>query len=180
MKRLTILGIIACVGLLFAPAMVISQPPGSGHGVNVNPSTYRFIGITEAVYNGDLGGFGGAAEKCRAEFGTDALLSTSAQFINAPTNLPSGSQGLVYAWIQPVIVGTFTYLGEYYVIDVSGFTAPLQFGTGTPTCGQWTSNLSTNVGTIAVSGFNLSGIDTAACNGTFPLACSAPSYATNR
>lgn len=36
MKRLTILGIIACVGLLLVPASVIGAPAGPPEGLNVN------------------------------------------------------------------------------------------------------------------------------------------------
>jgi len=39
MKRLTILGIIVCVGLLFAPAAVIGAPAGPPGGLDVNVVT---------------------------------------------------------------------------------------------------------------------------------------------
>ena len=52
MKRLTILGIIACVGLLFAPAVVFSNPAGPKEGLNVkiiNPLPVPVTGDVEII-----------------------------------------------------------------------------------------------------------------------------------
>jgi len=57
MKRLTILGIIACVGLVFAPAAVIGGPAGPPGGLDVNvvnPVPLPVTGAVDANVTGDV------------------------------------------------------------------------------------------------------------------------------
>lgn len=57
MKRLTILGIIACVGLLFAPAAVIGDPAGPPGGLDVNvvnPVPLPVTGTIDATVTGEV------------------------------------------------------------------------------------------------------------------------------
>ena len=105
MKRLSIFGIIACVGLLFAPAAVIGQqgPPGGldvnvvntplpvtaqPDGLSVNVSTvYRFAGYAGPTTGGAAGGIVGMHSICRSPspgFGPDARMCTSKEFWSSP------------------------------------------------------------------------------------------------
>ena len=57
MKKLTILAIIACVALLFAPAAVIGNPPGPPGGLEVNvvnPVPLPVTGDVNATVTGDV------------------------------------------------------------------------------------------------------------------------------
>jgi hypothetical protein len=105
MKRLTILGIIACVGLLVAPAAVFA-PPGPPDGLDVNVASplplpvtvqpdgltvnvstvYRFEGFTDAATTGDSGGTPGMHAICRNQFGQFARLCTEEEFFKS-TNI---------------------------------------------------------------------------------------------
>ena len=54
MKRLTILGIIACVGLLFAPAAILGAGPPGGLEVNVENIPLPVTGDLNATVTGDV------------------------------------------------------------------------------------------------------------------------------
>ncbi|MGV3625563.1 MAG: hypothetical protein ACO1OB_32430, partial [Archangium sp.] len=53
----------------------------------------QFVGFTQAVFTGDLGGLPGAAAKCRAEFTADSFLCTIADYDSANTTAvpPTGA-----------------------------------------------------------------------------------------
>jgi hypothetical protein len=163
MRRLTIFGIIAIVGLLFAPVAVIGQkgPPGGldvnvvntplpvtvqPDGLSVNVSTvYQFVGYTTDPVS-ISGGVVSMHGLCQAAgFGDLSRMCTSKEFWTSPAAIgPPLDPG--FAWIQPTIVGI-----------LPGATAlaslPLDFSGGSPglgtfgksviaTCSQWTSDSS--------------------------------------
>jgi hypothetical protein len=154
MKRLTIFGIVACVGLLFAPAAVIGAGPPGGldvnvvntplpvtvqpDGISVNVSTvYQFVGYAGPT-EGAAGGIVGMHAICQAEFGELARMCTSKEFWTSPEAvgpLPL----LLSAWIQPSIVGIWQNGTEAFAMDFTGARLRLD-SLGLPTCHQWTTS----------------------------------------
>ncbi len=162
MKRLSIFGIIACVGLLFAPAAVIGAGPPGGldvnivntplpvtvqpDGLSVNVSTvYQFAGYAPRV-SIESGGIVGMHGFCQAEFGDLSRMCTSKEFWTSPEAvgpLPL----LLSAWIQPSIVGIWQNGTEAFAMDFTGARLRLD-SLGLPTCHQWTTSAEEVDGTV--------------------------------
>jgi uncharacterized membrane protein len=208
MRKLLIVEIIACGGMMFAPAAVISEPAGPPGGIDVNlvnplpvpvtvegdasvtgdvnvtntpdvnvtntpdvnvvndatnpisvkinasdipqriTSDYMFTGVTSALYDGNLGGIVGAANKCRSEFGSTARMCTTKDIVLFPPNVTSIESSQVVAWIQPVPIDLIS-VGDspsvVFLMDYSGLISPIAgenyiHSDENFTCNQWTSN----------------------------------------
>jgi hypothetical protein len=181
MKRLTILGIIVCVGLVIAPAAVIGAGPPDGVDVNVanepgvrvlnddtNPvpvnvsTVYRFAGYSAGTTTGDAGGIIGMHSICQDTFGPDARMCTSEEFWRSPAIAPPGPGSI--RWVQPSFIA-FAFEGtDRWCMYFSGVTlsgcSPL-----VTSCGKWTSDsatssykgtvISADEGVISLTGCNL-------------------------
>jgi hypothetical protein len=184
MKRLTIFGIIACVGLLFAPAAVISKEVQNvtvtntplpvtvqSDGISVNVSTvYQFVGFSDDLTDGNPGGVTGMHAICQTDFEDGhARMCTSKEYWTSP----SAAEALVAAWIHPTVVGIISRAGGDAAIDFSG--AILLIGDavydGFPTCARWTSIGSGTNGTTLISE---SLIVPSPCDIPRPVTCCAP------
>jgi hypothetical protein len=162
MRKLVILGIIACVGLLAGSTALIGGPAGPPGGLKVkvvnplplpvtgtvNDSTvYRFVGYSHGTTTGDAGGPIGMHSICQASFGLDARMCTTEEFWKTPprrTTLEDSTRG----WIQPVIIATyFDPTGpegsQQIYVEYSGIRARAENGSA-PTryfsCGQWSND----------------------------------------
>jgi len=162
MKRLVILGIIACVGLLAGSTALIGGPAGPPGGLKVkvvnplplpvtgtvNDSTvYRFVGYSRGTTTGAAGGPLGMHAICQASFGLDARMCTTEEFWKTP---PTGItlEDPISAWIQPVIIATYfdptgPQGSQVIYVEYSGIRAKAETGSA-PTryfsCGQWSND----------------------------------------
>jgi hypothetical protein len=79
---------------------------------------FEFVGFTTATTTGNIGGIVGANQFCEAEFGADARICTTDEYVRTPSSVyPSAS-----SWIHPT-----TIFG-------------LQFSLAGNSCNNWTSN----------------------------------------
>ena len=197
MKRLAILGIIACVGLLVGSASVIGGPTGPPGGLDVavvNPiplpvtgsvnvsTVYRFVGVTEATTDGGAGGILGMNSLCQADsrFPANSRMCTYEEFIQSPVTSGVGSGR---PWINPSIISAtetgespsrktiyIIYPGVAYAYDEAWVDSP--YSPANLPCQQWTSRFE------GFSGWTLQpeGSLTARteCDAEHPVACCAP------
>jgi len=188
MKRLTILGIIACLGLLFAPAAVLGGPSGPPNGLDVNvvnepgvtvlnnntnpvPVTvqtmYRFAGFSTTETNGDTGGIGGMHLICQTDLGdTSARMCTTKEFMLSP-NIPAAGAG-VSAWVQPTIVSTVIDSGELMHCDYSLVCYDRQ----SANCYNWA--YSDNVAAGTFFNFSIGVVQNSPCGINRRVACCTP------
>jgi len=179
MKRLTILGIVACVGLLFAPAAVIGNPAGPPGGLDVNDiSVYRFVGYSTATTTGNAGGFVGIYQICQNEFGPMARMCTTEEFFKSPNieDPPLAGQGA--AWVEPHFIAAFPNPSDpTKTVFVEAFSGKMI----TPAnlrCGGWTLSGDTIDGTVIRRSFNNDTpgvtVTTAVCDGNLHVTCCIP------
>ena len=163
MKKLTIFGIIACSGLLSAPAAVIGAGPPK---VKVNVSTvYQFTGYAGET-TGNAGGIDGMHAICQAAFGDQARMCTTKEFWTSPGAVPPDS---LQAWVHPSVVGMFQNDSgsgiDNYALDFSGRQLPLSSGIVLPTCDQWSTAV--GLGTVIFPGD--ASVQLAQCDSIVPL-----------
>jgi hypothetical protein len=151
MKRLTILVVIACVGLLVGSTALNTGAAGPPGGLNVKVlhpiPFYRFVGFSSATTTGDAGGPLGMHTICQRSFGPDARMCTTEEFWKTPptdNTLEDSTSG----WIQPVIIATYfdptaPEGSQQIYVEYSGIRARAETGSA-PTryfsCGQWSND----------------------------------------
>lgn len=198
MKRLKIFGIIACVGVLFAPAAVIGAGPKAGlevtvtntplpvtvqpDGLSVNVSTvYQFAGYTQLKTTGDAGGVLGMNKLC-TEFGALARMCTSREYWTTPgAKLDEHGPGSVAlaAWIQPSVVGVAYDGGNDHlvVMDFSGAVVSYALTPGIGdqgTCAQWNTDSSGVRGTFLQTPTGGVVLGRKVCSDSLRVTCCAP------
>jgi len=189
MKRLTILGIIACVGLVFAPAAVLGAPAGPPvewqvHVVNEagvavvnddsNPvpvivqTVYRFAGFSTTTTNGDAGGIGGMHSICQTDLNdTSARMCTTEELLLSP-NIPAAGLGYT-AWVQPKIVSTVIDAGLLLHCDYTGIC----FSRQSANCYGWGRSDNEARG-IVFNGYTGGVVASQDCDHTYRVTCCTP------
>ncbi len=193
MKSLTIFGMIACVGLLFAPAAVIGKDAMPEFNVNVlntslpvdltstspldvtitnelhvpvTVATYQFVGFTEEMTNGQVdGGIAGMNGLCQDSFTPTARMATTKEYRETPdATYPTINS----AWIIPDIRVIYTDgTGLHYVLLESGHV--LYAGHGL-SCSGWTDygHFENRGAVLTIYG----NFDDIPCNRTYYVSCS--------
>lgn len=153
MKRLVILGIIACVGLLAGSTALIGGPAGPPGGLNVKVlhplPFYRFVGYSQSAPTiGALEGPLGMHAICQESFGPEARMCTTEEFWKTPPTDTTLEDTTIRGWIQPVIIAAYyDPEGEegltHIFIEYTGIRAKAETGQA-PTryfsCGQWSND----------------------------------------
>ena len=195
MKRLAILGIIACVGLFLASASVIGGPAGPPEGLDVNvvspvplpvtgsvnvSTVYRFVDVTDTATDGAGGGYIGMNAKCQAYLGNaNARMCTTEEFFLTGVGTPLDGPA---AWIaaspisfsvvpDPETAGNWLYtivIDKGQIYQVSGSTRNLF---QSAPCASWESDSSSRNGWV-ITGTGRVGYTT--CSDLLPVACCAP------
>ena len=150
MKRLTILVVIACVGLLVGSTALNSGAAGPPGGLNVKVlhpfPFYRFVGFSSGTTTGDAGGPLGMHAICQRSFGPDARMCTTEEFWKTPP-ADNTLEDPISGWIQPVIIATYfdptaPEGSQQVYVEYSGIRARAETGSA-PTryfsCGQWSN-----------------------------------------
>jgi hypothetical protein len=190
MKRLTIFGIIACIGLLFAPAAVTGAGPPGGLDVNVvnelgvtvlNDDTtpvpvtvqsaplIRFVGFTDEQTTGKAGGLNGMNQLCQDRYpGIKARICTTRQWVD--TGAPYFIRPDDEAWIIPTVVAMTSAQTEFITVatydgGLFTFVDPAHFN-----CSFWTSEGDDLGWVIGEDGLTRR----RACRNEFDVACCAP------
>jgi hypothetical protein len=171
MKKLKILWIIACVGLVFAPAAVIGAQPGPPGGLDVSVTTvYRFAGYSNDSTDGYTGGPWGMHTICQDTFGPAARMCTMEEFWRTPAKETTDPP--VLAWIQPSPVAAYfdSTISEWRCVDHTGFT--YRCTNACTTCFRWTLRDDFVSGTVVVARGGEFGISK--CDTVLRVTCCLP------
>lgn len=172
MKRLIILGIIVCVGLLVGSAAVIGKPAGPPGGLDVSVVTvYRFAGYSTDATTGSAGGIIGMHSICQDTFGPNARMCTTEEFWRSPRLATPGPTTV--AWVNPTIAVVYYDANADHpvCIDYSG----KQFYScddDTTRCDQWRAEGASFYGTIVQS--STGQVTDLECSTSLPVTCCLP------
>ena len=187
-RKLGILGIMACVGLLYTPIAECAPPPQAVLNVNVMntplpvavTTAYQFAGYAGPT-KGDTNGIEGMNLLCQQQFNNEnARMATTTEFFGSPqTHNPPENE---FAWVRIEASGIVYDQpnNQYMILDKSG-TVFLDKREGviheTMHCYSWTNNSKYYQGAViwenGVLGNN-------GCDAEGLVACSRPAMPPRR
>ena len=158
MKRVFPAAIAVLVTLTFA-----GQAQAQGGPPMMSGTEYVFTGYSTAKRFGD-GGYTGRNAACQGDFGSNARLATTEEFLTAPVAAPPTED----AWIRVTLFNTHIQFGEaLFLIDISGYPNEAR----RMSCVGWSSR-GHNISGLMI---NNDGVLTiGACDVQRPVACSVP------